>query len=126
MSLTVDTRNVENSKEVCYKKPKDGKRAYKDTTVYLAWGSMAIGIGEITYKNYPEVYARHKFLNKLVSSIPMIITLEDVRNHIGLKTNVTLEKLPKWRNRIASSEWSSIKYNVDEKVNDINKLGGTK
>ena len=56
----------------------------------------------------------------------MIITLEDVRNHIGLKTNVTLEKLPKWRNRIASSEWSSIRYNVDEKVNEINKLGGTK
>ena len=50
MSLTVDTRNVENEKEVCYKKPKDGKRAYKDTTFYLAWGSMAIGIGEITYK----------------------------------------------------------------------------
>ena len=84
------------------------------------------GIGEITHKNYPEVYARHKFLNKLASSVPMMITLEDVRNHIGLKTNVALEKLPKWRNRIASSEWSSIRYNVDEKVNEINKLGGTK
>ena len=45
MTLTIDTRNVKNHEEVCYKpKTKEGY-PYADATEFLAIGSMAIGIG---------------------------------------------------------------------------------
>ena len=53
MPFTVDTTQVTNHKEVCYKKKtKEGKLFYADATHHLAWGSMAIGIGEITKNNF--------------------------------------------------------------------------
>ena len=90
---------------------------------------MAIGIGEITKKNYTEVYSRHKFVQQICSlSRPFNLTLRDVYAHIGLKTNVALEKTTAWRNRIAKGEWQSIVYNTQEKASNINEIisyGGT-
>ena len=60
MTLTIDTRNVKNHEEVCYKPKTEEGYPYADATEYLAIGSMAIGISEITKANYKEVYARHK------------------------------------------------------------------
>ena len=56
MSLTVDTRGVKNHEKICYvgsKKTND--LDYTPATRDLAWTSMAIGIGEITQKNYLQV-----------------------------------------------------------------------
>ena len=50
MSLTVDTRSVENYKTVCYKEKTEEGYPYSDSTYYLAFASMAIGIGKITKK----------------------------------------------------------------------------
>ena len=56
MSLTVDTRSVKNYTELCYEpKNNNGKYLYKEKTSYLAFASPAIGIGDITQKNYCEV-----------------------------------------------------------------------
>ena len=63
MSLTVDTRGVANHKKVCYVGSKETNNLdYTESTKYLAWVSMAIGIGEITNKNYHKVYFHHVFL----------------------------------------------------------------
>ncbi len=56
--LTVDTRQVKNHTSVCYKKKTKEGYPYSDSTYYLIMGSMAIGIGEITEKNYGEVFTR--------------------------------------------------------------------
>jgi len=129
MTFKIDTRNVANHKQVCYKKKTKDGYPYSDATYYLAWGSMAIGIGEITKKNYTEVYSRHKFVQQICSlSRPFNLTLRDVYAHIGLKTNVALEKTTAWRNRIAKGEWQSIVYNTQEKASNINEIisyGGT-
>lgn len=130
MPFTIDTRLVANHKEVCYKKKtKEGKYPYADATYYLAWGSMAIGIGEITKKNYTEVYSRHKFLHNVCSlSRPFNLTLSDVYAHIGLITNVAPEKTTAWRNRIAKGEWQSIVFDTQQKASNINEImnyGGT-
>jgi hypothetical protein len=131
MPFTVDTRRVTNHKEVCYKKKtKEGKYPYADATYHLAWGSMAIGIGEITKNNFTEVYSRHKFLHNVSGlSIPFNLTLRDVYAHIGLTTNVAPEKTAPWRNRIAKGEWQSITFDTAEKASNINEIstyGGTK
>lgn len=114
MALTVDTRRIKNHKEVCYEaETKDGF-PYKPTTHYLAWGSMAIGIGEITEKNYHEVYFRHKFLNQTSNyDTTLPITLEDVYQHIGLETNVGRpEPRGKWKNRIVKGVMAELSYSI--------------
>ena len=117
MALTVDTRRIKNHKEVCYEaETKDGF-PYKPTTHYLAWGSMAIGIGEITEKNYHEVYFRHKFINQISSwnKSPLPLTLKDVYQHIGLETNVgNPEPRGKWKNRIVKNAMVELSYNISK------------
>ena len=87
----------------------DRFREEKDDTHYLAIGSMAIGIPEITEKNYTEVYARHKFMNPQFPH-----SLDDVKEHIGMKTNVNLETRVRWLTRIAKNQFNEILYKVDE------------
>ena len=123
MSLSIDVAKVYDWKNYCYIKVQDEKTGeeydeYNPATKYLAWGSMAIGIGEITQLNYKEVYLRHLFMNKLttrglVSNI-MPVTLEDVRKNIGLKTNVTHESKAKWLNRISKSMYWELEYNMEK------------
>ena len=86
----------------------DRFREEKPDTYYFAIGSMAIGVPEITEKNYREVYARHKFLNDKFS-----YTLEDVKNHIGMKTNVSSETTKRWLSRIAQNQFHEIAYNIE-------------
>ena len=81
---------------------------------------MGIGIGEITQLNYKEVYLRHLFMTKLSAySNEMLITLEDVRKNIGLKTNVTHEPKGKWLNRISKSMYWELEYNMEREEQDV-------
>ena len=103
MSLTVDTRGVKNHEKICYVGSKETNDLdYTSATRDLAWTSMAIGIGEITEKNYLQVYFRH--------ACP--VTLQDVKNNIGLKTNVAYETKGKWKNRIVKGVMNSMWYEI--------------
>ena len=88
----------------------DRFREEKTDTHYLAIGSMAIGIPEITEKNCKEVYARHKFLNP---QFPYL--LEDIKEHIGMKTNVNPETRVRWLTRIAKNHFNEILYKINSK-----------
>ena len=82
---------------------------YSDVTNYLIIGCAgSIGIPEITEENYRQVFARHQFLQK------DMVTLEQVKAHIGLKVNGSFEQLTSWRNRIARSKWCDIVYEIDK------------
>ena len=85
----------------------DRFRNEKADTYYLALGSMAIGIPEITEKNCVEVYARHKFLNP---QFPY--SLEDIKKHIDMTTNVNPETRVRWLTRIAKNHFNEILYKV--------------
>jgi len=99
MALTIQPKEFENKfvKE-------------KADTYYLAIGSMAIGVPEITKRNCKEVYARHKFLNQ---NFPY--SLEDVEKHIGMKTNVVPETQVRWLTRIAKNHFQEILYSINKK-----------
>tara|TARA_B100000424_G_C22839410_1_gene448011 strand:- start:453 stop:818 length:366 start_codon:yes stop_codon:yes gene_type:complete len=120
MSLIIDVAKVYDWKNYCYIKAQDEKTGeeydeYNPATKYLAWGSMGIGIGEITQLNYKEVYLRHLFITKLSAySNEMPVTLEDVRKNIGLKTNVTHESKAKWLNRISKAMYWELEYNLTQ------------
>ena len=125
MSLSIDVAKVYDWKNYCYIKVQDETTGeeydeYNPATKYLAWGSMAIGIGEITQLNYKEVYLRHLFITKLSAySNEMPVTLEDVRKNIGLKTNVTHEPKGKWLNRISKSMYWELEYNMEREEEDV-------
>ena len=120
MSLSVDVEKVYDWKNYCYIKVQDKDTGeeyseYNPATKYLAWGSMAIGIGEITQINYKDVYLRYLFMNKLSAyTNEMPITLDDVRKNIGLKTNVVNETKSKWLNRISKSMYWELEYNLED------------
>jgi 5-enolpyruvylshikimate-3-phosphate synthase len=118
MSLTVDTRSVKNHKTICYKEKTKEGYLYADATYYLAWCSMAIGIGKITEKNYTEVYLRHKFF-QLLNKLDCTVTLQEVRDHIGLETNVSFETRGKWKNRIVESHMRTLAYNIREELDNL-------
>lgn len=115
MTLNVDLTKVKDYKNICYNKKKGAGKPnflnlpYTEVTNYLVVGSMSIGIGEITQDNYKEVFARHQFLQK------DIITLDDVKNHIGLKTNTANETTGRWVQRIAKSKYNEILWNLNNK-----------
>jgi len=117
MTLRVDLSKIENYQTICYnKEDKEQGTAmnffnlpYADATNYLVIGAAAIGMGEITQDNYKEVFARHQFLQK------DIITLDDVKNHIGLQVNAANETTGRWLSRIAKSKFQEILWHIDNK-----------
>ena len=83
----------------------------------LVWGSMMIDIGEITEENCWEVLRRYAVWNRLGHCRVYIqswesdydgdlqerdLTIDDIRSHIGLTTNVGNTSKAKFRNRVAT------------------------
>ena len=76
------------------------KDEWHPVTHYLMFSTMTIGMGEITKQNAPEFFRRIAVIQKLYGpaltyrdpldgkSVEIFITFEDIKNHIGLKTNV--------------------------------------
>ncbi len=110
MSLNWDLTQIENYKEVCWEKNEDDTTTLNPVTESLIWLTMGIGWGKITEENQAEFYCRVSLYEKLFGTmlsywkdgkkVSVAITPEDVRNHIGLSTNVGKETDAAWRKRI--------------------------
>lgn len=83
-----------------FSKVKDHEALHEDQmewgkTDTLIWMTMAVGLGEITEKNYVEFYARVKFIEKLNGAMAhtkdgdYFFTIDDIKRRIGLETNVS-------------------------------------
>jgi hypothetical protein len=73
----------------------------------LLWGAMNICMSDITEKNAMEVLIRHRMMAQIYGA-PLstddgdyFLTLGDVRNHIGMKTNATDMSAAKFKGEIA-------------------------
>ncbi len=87
-------------------------------TKSLVFGTMSIGIGHITEKNYLDFYARWKVLEKMDPSFYLYstfidsqkmyhhLTVDVVKKHIGLATNVSYESNTKWSERMSRNRFS--------------------
>jgi hypothetical protein len=103
MSLDWSIENVENQRDLCWhkrdEKAPDGEDLYdlKVLTEALIHMTITVGMSKITEQNYEEFWSRVAMLEEVhgpniirrtadgVESV--YITLEDVKNHIGLHTN---------------------------------------
>ncbi len=93
MSLNADYRNIEGRSKLFDEKNQLRPKAYA-----VVMMTMLVGMGEITKKNFQEFYRRACMAEAVSGALcqdskgPCYITLEDVRQMIGLKTNV----FPSW------------------------------
>lgn len=84
----------------------DGSHRMNPVTEVLIFRSMSTGMGEITEANWREVATRILILGKVLGAemvgpggVDVFLTAQDVKAHIGLKTNV-------------GQEWSKTKFNA--------------
>lgn len=106
MALTWSVKDIENQDEVCWRVctedlpmhgMKKGESYLHPTTNALIWHSLNTGIGTITEENVAEVWARVRFIEKLYGASlmdqdgPVFLTRDDVRKHVGLKTNASFK-----------------------------------
>lgn len=102
MALHWDLTAIEAHKTLCWinvREGEDGKEVadINPVTDALIWSTMAVGMGKITDENYEEFYRRTRALASIHG--PMLrnsdggnaIALADVRDHIGLKCNVSYQ-----------------------------------
>jgi hypothetical protein len=111
MSLTWDITAVKDSKEICWipckEKGKEDKFELGVVTHTLIWSTMLIGMNSITEKNSKEF---HKRLTEfeVIHGAGMILekgearqpTIEEIKSHVGMKTNATIMDSRKWGNNL--------------------------
>lgn len=118
MSLDWSIAKVEN-KDACY----DGNGELSAVTRAVIWTTFLIDMGEITEKNYMEFAARARVaaerfdapmlcessrdvagtLGVSGAKVSRAVTVEEVRRHIGLSTNVATKTRQQWARRMARS-----------------------
>ena len=83
MALNWNLNAIKNKEDVCY----NGDHL-NPLTEGLIWATIVVGLGKITEENAEEFYHRLQFVTKVEQDCADI-TLTTIREHIGLKTNVT-------------------------------------
>lgn len=92
MSLNFDVSQVRDYQRVTTH-PTDDTR-WNPITEHLVYATMTVGIREITAKNYKTFYTRLRIADMVFGPVLYVngelrsVTIEDVKMHIGLRTNV--------------------------------------
>jgi hypothetical protein len=88
MSLDYDLSCIENRAENF---PADENGLMNDKMHSLIWGCISTGIGKITEQNADEWFKRYAMITRIYGGVNYL-TLDDVKNAVGLSTNVFPEK----------------------------------
>lgn len=116
MSLNWNLTGIKDYEEVCFytateDDPRNGvtkgDRLLKPETNSLIWLTLITGVGwGITEQNIQEFVWRVKFYERLEGAMlhldgkPMPYTEEQIRQHVGLSTNVSYEPRAEWLDRM--------------------------
>lgn len=111
MSLDWNISKIENLDEVCFIPAPEGEEGQRlnPVTEALIWSTLAIDIGRLTEKNVDEFAYRLFFYERLMDpflfnqNTPRYITYEEVKNHVGLVTNVMDLSRAKWMKHMTSA-----------------------
>jgi len=118
MALNFQFEKIANYMDVVW--VGDGEeRRMNPVTEALIFGTMSVGLGEITDSNVDEFAARFRIIEKIhgamlykpnpdgEGTIDWFLTDEDFIAHIGLTTNVTNERRSQWASRIFNNKQTS-------------------
>jgi len=97
--------DIMNGYDYYYDEDEEGNRTYTSylnpVTTALIWATIEIGLGRITEKNYAEFWMRMSMADGISGDGRLYeehddgkhryrsVTLEEVKQHIGLRTNVS-------------------------------------
>ena len=124
MALNWNLSGIKDSKKLCWVQ-NDEALVLHSVTNSLIWATLIVGMGSITEKNHKEFHLRCLDLQKADGYQPLTeisdgegdprtFTYEEVKAHIGLKTNVTFIGQAKWRHMVyerVRNNWSTVKQN---------------
>ena len=91
MSLDYRFGEIENFKKICFQKGKMNPLSHA-----LVFATIAVGVNEITKRNWIKFYARLHFWELVHGTYlskdgkPVPISAEEVKRHIGLSTNASM------------------------------------
>lgn len=90
MSLDFDTTALADQ-SVTSRWDEKGVEHWSEPTTCIVFATMSVGINHITEENWVKFYERYVAINMSLGYEPgsNYITLEMVRQHIGLKTNAS-------------------------------------
>ncbi len=94
MSLDWSVASVKNWETVC----RDEKGVQRPATYSIIMCSMCAGYANVTEKNYEKIFERIHIYERARGAIyktdaqgPLYVTLQDVKNHIGLRLNASVK-----------------------------------
>lgn len=109
MSLDFKLGDIANWEKLC-ENPHDPKKLSPVTNA-LIWKCMTLGMRSITADNVNEFYWRLRWHQRLdgpdfrwTDDTSAYLTLQDVKDHIGLSTNVTQQTRKQWLKRHETEE----------------------
>ena len=102
----------------------------KAKTVNLCWLLMATGVGSVTEANYIEVYTRINIYERVSGALLSSVndadelikhpyTLEDIRDRIGYRTNVSNETSAQWLKRFFASRVDNNTYYESQRSKEL-------
>jgi hypothetical protein len=105
MSLNFELGDIKNWKTVTAHP--DNADKMNPVTNQLIWLTLTLAVGTITEKSIDEFWWRMRFIQRLDGpnlsyidekneQIDIYITKQDLRDHLGLRTNVTTMTRAKW------------------------------
>ena len=117
MALTWDLRGIKDSDNLCYIEDNQGvshtdgqkHRKMSPITNTLIWSTMFVGFSRITDKNYKQFHKRLIEL-ELASGGGLLVaedghsrqpTIHEVKSHVGLITNASVQSNSQWSRNIA-------------------------
>jgi len=100
MALTWDITNVDLPQEILYEKNDEGEEHLNPITWAIIWSTIFLGFNELTEKNLNDWHRRMKqleisgmgLLGERDSDVKRMPNLEELKLHIGLKTNGAMIK----------------------------------
>jgi|3_EtaG_2_1085321.scaffolds.fasta_scaffold180788_2 hypothetical protein len=111
MALTWDLRGIKDNDNLCYinKSENEPQGEMSAITNTLIWSTMFVGFSKITDKNYKQFHKRLIEL-ELASGGGLLVaddghsrqpTIHEVKSHVGLITNASVQSNSQWSRNIA-------------------------
>lgn len=133
MSLDWSIDRVKDYKNRCWvPAEKKGRVKLADDTDFLVWATMVVDLGSITKTNWPEWAFRLQVLkqcryplsheySKEGGTLEYWVTIQQIKDHIGMGTNVTTLPRGKWLRKILKRIENDAQDIINQKQNGDDK-----
>lgn len=98
MSLSYELTDINNYERLCWE-DLNGEQVLSNVTEAIVFATMYVDIGTITKANADEFYIRYDMFCR-ASGMTNRLSISDIKDHIGLRTNVSTETKAKFQQKV--------------------------